>query len=392
MVDNIGNTSYTGIIQASTTPGSYYVHPEFSRTKTPEWYNEECVKKIIDKIKNVVSDQKCIFRGEPRMYRPPCSSQLYRQLEPVKDDKLIHEEQDKYVKWTKRYMRDTHNDIDRLTELQHFGGITNFIDFTQDYLIALFFACEGNLGKHGRLIIKNKDDYTEVSSYADIQKSFEKSMSIILHPLPTNNRVVRQASIFVTAQKGYIELIRKGKDWIQINKDDKIHVLIYLEKYHNITYNTVFDDLYGYIEQQKRTKMFERFFYQGVRFYEQQKYDEAIGYFDITTKLSPKFAPVYFYRGLAYYQQEAYPEYPKAIADWTKAIKFEPKHVNAYYNRGVAYAIQGNTDNAIADFTKVIELDPKKTEAYYNRGIAYREQKEFDKAIADFTKVIELEH
>ena len=35
-------------------------------------------------------------------------------------------------------------DFEILTELQHYGGKTNLIDFTTDYLIALFFACDGS--------------------------------------------------------------------------------------------------------------------------------------------------------------------------------------------------------------------------------------------------------
>ena len=35
------------------------------------------------------------------------------------------------------------SDFEILTEIQHYGGKTNLIDFTTDYLIALFFACDG---------------------------------------------------------------------------------------------------------------------------------------------------------------------------------------------------------------------------------------------------------
>ena len=33
------------------------------------------------------------------------------------------------------------DELEILTELQHYGGTTNLIDFTTDYLIAIFFAC-----------------------------------------------------------------------------------------------------------------------------------------------------------------------------------------------------------------------------------------------------------
>ena len=46
-----------------------------------------------------------------------------------------------------------------LTEIQHYGGETNLIDFTTDYFIALFFACDGHHDEKGRVILqKNRGD------------------------------------------------------------------------------------------------------------------------------------------------------------------------------------------------------------------------------------------
>ena len=43
----------------------------------------------------------------------------------------------------KQYTQET--DVEILAEeLQHYGGKTNLIDFTSDYNIALFFACDGS--------------------------------------------------------------------------------------------------------------------------------------------------------------------------------------------------------------------------------------------------------
>ena len=45
-------------------------------------------------------------------------------------------------------------DFEILTEIQHYGGKTNLIDFTTDYFIALFFACDGHHDKEGRVILQ----------------------------------------------------------------------------------------------------------------------------------------------------------------------------------------------------------------------------------------------
>ena len=49
-------------------------------------------------------------------------------------------------------------DFEILTEIQHYGGKTNLIDFTTDYFIALFFACDGHHDEPGRVILQKIED------------------------------------------------------------------------------------------------------------------------------------------------------------------------------------------------------------------------------------------
>ena len=80
-------------------------------------------------------------------------------------------------------------DFEILTEIQHYGGKTNLIDFTTDYCIALFFACDGHYDKDGRVIL---------------QKA-EKIKDMIKYPRNPRHRVVAQKSVFVCPPKGFIE-------------------------------------------------------------------------------------------------------------------------------------------------------------------------------------------
>ena len=82
-----------------------------------------------------------------------------------------------------------------LTQLQHFGGKTNLIDFTDDYLIALFFACDGSHEKEGRVILlkRESDDYV-----------------IAPPPRRTIPRVESQKSVFVESPTGFVEPARCG--------------------------------------------------------------------------------------------------------------------------------------------------------------------------------------
>ncbi len=213
---------------------------------------KESVRSIIDNINEIIGDQECIFRGEPKKYTHPCSSKLYRNSlwdKPDEFKNFLDIEQGKFASELERYVHVPLQARHRLAQLQHFGGITNLIDFTEDYNIALFFACRDAVSvntEDGIVIIKRKADYVEISK--DCELSVKK---VIFRPVPTNNRVVKQSSIFISTPEGYIDIGKKGEGWILISNYLKEYIMDYLEKHHNITEATVFDDLYGYIKRQK---------------------------------------------------------------------------------------------------------------------------------------------
>ena len=76
---------------------------------------------------------------------------------------------------------------DLLAQLQHYGSVTNLIDFTRDYLIALFFACDSEPETDGRVILLRRTSYPQ------------------LRPSTPENRVIAQKSVFVRPASGFIE-------------------------------------------------------------------------------------------------------------------------------------------------------------------------------------------
>lgn len=60
---------------------------------------------------------------------------------------------------------DKTNKFEILTELQHYGGNTNLIDFTTDALVAIFFACDGEPEKTGRVILLQKPSKVAPKDY-----------------------------------------------------------------------------------------------------------------------------------------------------------------------------------------------------------------------------------
>ena len=136
--------------------------------------NLNCVLKKIAEIVKKSADGDYIYRGESECY-DEVSSTLYRvvphNLEPgrllsegvrVSEEVRVDIVQNGILEEAKRYLGQTGGindakDIEVLTELQHFGGKTNLIDFTEDYLIALFFACDGSHEKAGRVILLKRE-------------------------------------------------------------------------------------------------------------------------------------------------------------------------------------------------------------------------------------------
>ena len=352
------------------------------------------VRKIIREIEDKSVDGDYIFRGEPECYET-VSSTLYRQYEEIPIDGFnVEGFQNVILTAAQEHLPGTTSDFETpvrrldaaiglpsepddyfetLTELQHYGGKTNLIDFTTDSRVALFFACDGSPGKKGRVILRKRGDIEDL-----VENPREPS-----NPL---NRVIAQKSIFVQPRRGFVEF-DQDKDVVEIPADLKKPMLEYLHKYHNISAKTIYNDLHGFIRTQDiHHKPYEEF-YRGFSAGDKGDLDKAIRHYDKAIQLKPDLHAAYYNRGTAYFQKG---ELDNAIKDFTTAIEIKPVYAEAYCNRGTAYLQKGELDNAIKDFTKTIEIKPDSVEAYNNRGVAYGKKGEFDNAIQNYDKAIEL--
>ena len=223
-------------------------------------------------------------------------------------------------------------DFEILTEIQHYGGKTNLIDFTTDYCIALFFACDGHHNKDGRLILLKTQNIKDMIRY----------------PKEPRHRVVAQKSVFIRPPKGYIE--QHEYDIVAIPAKLKKATLQYLRKYHGIFTETIYNDLHGFIKNQ-----------------------------DIHQS-----ANTHLYRGRACSQQE---QYRDAIEHYTKAIELNPDFLEVYYNRSFAFFIKKDYVKAMADFDYTIQYNPHNTIvliAHIYKGFAALHMQEWEKAKSEF--------
>ena len=345
------------------------------------------IYEIIHQITKKSEDGDYIFRGEPECYEK-VSSTLYRQLEVVGVEPpgdLVENFQSLELEEASKFTEKP-DEFEILTELQHFGGKTNLIDFTTDPYIALFFACYGpdSLEKDGRVILQDKN--------GTVKDWIRKPRN----PDP-DSRVSAQKSIFVRPPEGVVVPDKK----VVIPKDLKPPILKFLERQERpISRESVYHDLHGFIRSQETRWNAVAELARGLNHVKKGSeandseekslhYKKAMEHFNRVLRLQPDSAVAYNSRGLAYVGKG---ELNKAIADFTKAIELEPDYAAAAYsNRGGAYREKGEFDDAIADFTKAIELEPDCADTFSNRGGAYRNKGEFDEAIADFTKAIDLE-
>ena len=221
------------------------------------------IKEKINEIEEKSADGDYIYRGEPSYYEEhpyggKVSSGLWRQFKVKSEEEQFDIEivdidyvQDGILNTAENYARGTDAGFEMMAQLQHFGGKTNLIDFTTDYLRALFFACDYLPNESGRLILLQQTEETTAKYQIE-------------EPLNPPNRVIAQKSIFVRPPKGYIEL--EEYDIIDIPKSLKQLMLDHLQKYHGIFAATMYNDLHGFIINQERHEKAYMEFYRGITY------------------------------------------------------------------------------------------------------------------------------
>ena len=183
-----------------------------------------------------------LYRGEPEHYKR-VSSSLYREYSDIEaeyfDVKVVQEEM---LQEAKRFIRETNEDV-ILEQLQHFGYPTNQIDFTKDYLIALFFACDGQPEEDGRVTLLSKTGRDDLKE-----------------PKTPENRVIAQKSVFVRPPDGFVE----PSDTVVIPQELKEPILAYLDRFHGVNEAALFNDLHGFIKYHRVHESAYVEFYRGL--------------------------------------------------------------------------------------------------------------------------------
>ncbi|HVG20939.1 MAG TPA: tetratricopeptide repeat protein [Blastocatellia bacterium] len=131
----------------------------------------------------------------------------------------------------------------------------------------------------------------------------------------------------------------------------------------------------------------ERYFKEGVSYYEAGQYQQAIEAYKRAVKINPEYADANYNLGMAY---SSLGQYKEAIEAYKTAIRINHDYDAAYYNLGHAYSNLKQYDNSVKAFRQAIRKKPDYVEAYYGLGNAYLNSGDGEKAVHTFEEAIRL--
>ena len=210
-----------------------------------------------------------------------------------------------------------------LATLRHNGGAINVVDFTTDYNVALFFACDGPASdseKDGRIIL------------------LEKEIFEVFEPRSPANRVIAQKSMFVVPpSRGLIDP-SECEAIVRIPAHLKGTILAYLEASHHIRTETIYNDLLGFIQLQERYTSPVAQLVAASTSEDRGDLRKAVERYSKVIGVVPWDIVALYQRGQCYLELR---EYSKSIDDLTKVIKHQhalprPWSGLAYNSRGAA--------------------------------------------------------
>ncbi len=129
-------------------------------------------------------------------------------------------------------------------------------------------------------------------------------------------------------------------------------------------------------------------FQEGVAFFKQARYADAVGSFEKVTAKFPDSAEAYYNLGISAVRDG---RKDIGLASLETAARLKPDMVEAHFVIGEEYFGRGEKDKAKAAYDRAIALQPSNPKAHYNMGIIYYKSGMLDEALASFGKAIELD-
>lgn len=329
---------------------------------------------LLARLESKGGEREYIFRGAKRRYnemtqykakKNGINSTLYRWATSEGKEDVFntnffphHIEKDT-VKKARRLLPRGSKEVEILTDMQHYGGKTNLIDFSHNVFIALFFACNGEYAQNGELIMLERKIMEEREN---INYHYEdnacREVVWLIAPIfgqRSDERVRFQSSVFARPKSGYID--EKICVIEPIQKQLKKAILAYLAKYHNIKESTVYNDMLGFMGNENNYETAAFYFYKGAAKYRKGYKTEAARWY--RKAAAQGLAVAQYNLGVLYFTGEGVKPNGKEAEGWfRKAGEGEISH--AWHNLGYMYAngkgVMQDKDKALECYHKAAEL------------------------------------
>lgn len=109
-------------------------------------------------------------------------------------------------------------------------------------------------------------------------------------------------------------------------------------------------------------------FSQGLTYYDQGQWTEAIKAFEKAALAEPDYELAYFALGITYSRLEFW---EKALASFAKAVALSPYHAESYLGLGVVYTVLGRNNDALEVCRKAVQIKPEYAQAHYALALIY---------------------
>lgn len=126
---------------------------------------------------------------------------------------------------------------------------------------------------------------------------------------------------------------------------------------------------------------------EGIKLYEEGKYQEAINAWLKENELTPNKANVHNNIGMAYRKLK---DLETAMKYHKKALEIDPNYGHAHYDMGLAYYDLKKYEEAASAFQKAAALNVNDIDAHYSLALALLNLKEYQRAKASLERVIGL--
>jgi tetratricopeptide (TPR) repeat protein len=128
----------------------------------------------------------------------------------------------------------------------------------------------------------------------------------------------------------------------------------------------------------------------GLTYAGQQKFDEAIKFYERGIKVDPNFAMIYNNLGLIYFNKKSSKNIKKAENLYFKSIELDKNIAEPYNNLGTLYSSLSEYEKAESFFKKSISVNSKFAFAYYNLGTLLITTGNFSNAKKNLEQAIKL--